>query len=537
MNDEVGGADCAAVKDKNAYNATECDTDNEKELHNAAPWDERAISNNSDVDIAKKLALDAADVLLTPEEDKKLVRKIDLNMFPLMCLLYAVQYMDKASSSNAAIMGLRTDLKMKGNQYSWVGSSFYFGYLLGLFTLPPLLQKSNHFMKLLCLIIISWGLVLALHAAPTVNYASFIFLRCLLGFLESAITPAFTIITSQYWKTEEHFLRVCLWFGFNGLGGIWGSAMAYGLYDHKDSYSIPAWRLVFLVTGCITIFVGFLMIVHLPDSPEKAWFLSNHEKILLVKRIQGNQQGFGNHRIKKYQIAEAFKDVRTWLYFLYSVASQIPNGGLGNFQTILFHGEFKFSTKKTLLISLGTNAVEWVGCPLFGWLSYRCYKRNTNFLNSRLCWAFISITLVFTGVCMLAFADKSKNSKMAGLFLYQLAPVAFICILSSISSNTLGFTKKWTVSSINLVAYAAANIAGPHTFIDSQAPDYNGAKIAIVVCYAAALVIIATLYLVNLRENRKRDTYQDIGKKSGDKLDAGFNDLTDFENLEFRYAL
>ncbi|SCU86084.1 LAMI_0D00342g1_1 [Lachancea mirantina] len=496
----------------------------------------KVVEITGDFDDAMKLAFEAKDIELTPEEDKKLVRKIDLCLFPLMSILYAVQFMDKTTNSNAAIMGLLKDLKMTGNQYTWVGSSFYFGYLLGLFILPPLLQKTKYFMKLLCAIIVVWGMVLALHSAPTVNYASFIFLRCLLGFFESAVTPAFTIITAQYWKKEEQFLRICIWFGFNGLGGIWGSGMAYGLYTRSDSYSIPAWKIVFITTGCITIFVGMLMAAHLPDSPQNAWFLTKREKLLLVQRIRGNQQGFGNHNIKKHQIIEALKDPRTWLYFLYSVAADIPNGGLTNFQSILIKGDFGFTTDKSLLVAMGMAAVEWVGLPVFGFASYYCSKKKIKYLEDRLVWSMISTSLVLIACCMLAYADKDRHARLGGLMLTYIAPVAFICVLANISANTLGYTKKWTVSSINLLAYAAANIAGPHTFIASQAPHYAGAKTALVVCYACAIVILLALYIINIRENKRRDKLQAAGQVA-EIENMEFADLTDFENPYFRYTL
>lgn len=150
------------------------------------------------------------------------------------------------------------------------------------------------------------------------------FLRCLLGFLESAITPAFTIITAQYWKKQEHFLRICMWFGFNGFGAIWGCSIAYGLYIRSQSYSIAAWRIIFIINGCITIFIGFLTLFLLPDSPQKAWFLSKREKLLLIVRLKDNQQGFGNHHIKKRQILEALRDPRTLLYFLFGVSWLFP---------------------------------------------------------------------------------------------------------------------------------------------------------------------------------------------------------------------
>ena len=56
------------------------------------------------------------------------------------------------------------------------------------------------------------------------------------------------------------------------MGNIIGLAIAYGLYQNQINYSIDAWKLIFIVTGCLTIFVGMIIMVHIPDTPTKAWF-------------------------------------------------------------------------------------------------------------------------------------------------------------------------------------------------------------------------------------------------------------------------
>ncbi|SCU86044.1 LAMI_0D00166g1_1 [Lachancea mirantina] len=498
----------------------------------------KEVKVTGNVDDAMRLALESRELKITEEEDRRLVWKIDLYMFPLMCILYAIQFMDKVSNGSAAVMGLREDLKMVGDQYSWVGSAFYFGYLF--FNLGPgqlIFQKSRWLAKTLAVFVVIWGMILALHAAPSINYASFIFLRVLLGCAESMVTPTFTIITSQYWRKEEHFMRVCLWFGFNGLGGIWANSLAYGVYIRQASYSIEAWRVLFVVTGLITVFVGFAIFFHIPDDPSKAWFLSEREKLMVVERIRGNQQGFGNHHIKWNQVREAFTDVRTWLFFVFSIGSNIPNGGLTNFMSILIKTDFGYSTKDSLLMTMPTGAVELVACPLIGYLSVLCAKRKIPFLQDRLIWGIFAAVLSLVATCMLAFAKESKNTRLAGAYLLYVAPVSFICVLSIISSNTLGYTKKWTVSSINLVSYAASNLAGPQTFIAKQAPNYSGAKIAMVVCYAGCVVTLSALYVLNIYENKRRDRIQAEKGPSDNIENLEFADLTDKENPNFRYAL
>ena len=62
-------------------------------------------------------------------------------MLPVMCLLYCFQFMDKLSTSYASILGLREDLNMVGDMYSWTATAFYLGYLAFEFPASMLLQR------------------------------------------------------------------------------------------------------------------------------------------------------------------------------------------------------------------------------------------------------------------------------------------------------------------------------------------------------------------------------------------------------------
>lgn len=162
----------------------------------------------------------------------------------------------------------------------------------------PSVYLLQHFplSKTLSGFIILWGIVLCLHAAP--NYPGFIALRTILGMLESAVTPAFVVLTAQWYKREEQFLRTAIWLGSNGLGLLVGSFMAYGLAVNHH-VPIAGWRLIFIITGVITIVVGIVFSVHVPDDPSKAWFLTEEERKLVLIRIRDNQQGFENKKFKK----------------------------------------------------------------------------------------------------------------------------------------------------------------------------------------------------------------------------------------------
>lgn len=477
-----------------------------------------------DGDLALKYIDKAEGIVIDKETNRRLRWKTDKYIAPLVCFVYAIQFMDKLSNNYASVMGLREDLGMVGSMYSWVGSAFYIGYLVFEFPASLMLQRLP-LAKTCGGFIIAWGIILAVTAGVH-NYVGFMVLRVLLGMLESAITPAFMLITAQWYRREEQFFRTTLWVMCNGLGNIIGSGTAYGLAirDNEGTLPMRGWKLLFVIIGVITIVLGVVFIAHIPDTPAEAWFLSETERAQVLERIRDNKQGFGNRHFKWVQFKEVWIDPRTYLYFFLQVLGNIPNGSLTNFGSILITG-MGYDSTQALLLNMPTGAVEVVGCFLLGLLSL--------YLNNRMIVAMISCCINTMCACLLAFGNNN-SAKYAGIAINGMSPIFWIALISLVSSNTAGHTKKVTTGAVQLIGYCVGNLIGPQTFLSSEAPDYPTAKVLILVGYAASLFMIALLWWINWRANKKRDRLDE--RLPPEFKNSEFADLTDFQNPEFRYA-
>ena len=110
------------------------------------------------------------------------------------------------------------DLNLHGQQYPWLGSIFYIGYLLMEFPTMWMLTKLP-IGKYLGTSLILWGGCLCTMAAST-GFASAAVVRVFLGILEAGLLPACIVITACWYRREEQPLRAALWFGpFSGVSG------------------------------------------------------------------------------------------------------------------------------------------------------------------------------------------------------------------------------------------------------------------------------------------------------------------------------
>jgi ACS family allantoate permease-like MFS transporter len=76
---------------------------------------------------AAEIAEEGAAILADPVRYKKLVRKIDLTIAPLLAAVYFLQFLDKTTLSYTAVMGIRTDTHLVGQDYSNLSMLFYVG--------------------------------------------------------------------------------------------------------------------------------------------------------------------------------------------------------------------------------------------------------------------------------------------------------------------------------------------------------------------------------------------------------------------------
>jgi len=75
--------------------------------------------------------MNAEEIEYSSEEADQVLSKIDRVLMPLLCWVYLIQFADKTSLNYASLMGIREDTHLDPNsqQYSWVSSIFYAGYI------------------------------------------------------------------------------------------------------------------------------------------------------------------------------------------------------------------------------------------------------------------------------------------------------------------------------------------------------------------------------------------------------------------------
>ena len=60
-------------------------------------------------------------------EAKRVLRKIDFRIVPILFLIYLLQYLDKNALNFASVYGLQAGTNLHGQDFAWLGSIFYFG--------------------------------------------------------------------------------------------------------------------------------------------------------------------------------------------------------------------------------------------------------------------------------------------------------------------------------------------------------------------------------------------------------------------------
>ncbi|KAI0113108.1 MFS general substrate transporter [Daldinia grandis] len=467
------------------------------------------------------------------EAEKKLKRKLDIRILPLLGICYFFYYVDKTTLSYAAIFGIQSDLHLEGAEYSWLSSIFYFGWLFWSIPSNLIMQRSPP-AYYLAFNIFMWGVLLMAQAAAK-DFAGLTTLRILSGAFEAIADPAFMLITSMYYTREEQPSRISAWYAWNGIGIAGGGLIGYGI--GQIGGALRSWRYEFIVVGALCTSWSIVLFFLLPNSPTTFWGFSKQERLLMIARIRRNQTGIEHQRINWGQIKEAYLDYKTWLFVLFGFLGAIPNGGISNFSTLVIQG-LGFDTLHTALLGIpqGALVVIWIG---LGVLVNKHMPANSRTIVSAL---FMLPTIAGSLGFLLAPADAYVG-RLICFYLTGSYQASFVISLSLVTSNTGGQSKKMIVSGMVWFGSCVGNIAGPFFYKTEQAPSYHLGIGSLLVANVAEFALFFVFRYAFKWENGRKEEVRAALRETGVITDnveglnaTAFQNLTDKENPNFVYV-
>ena len=254
---------------------------------------------------------------------------------PVLTILYILSFIDRSNIGNAKVAGMNDELGLTGPQYNMALTVFFFPYAF--FEVPSnVVLKLTRPSRWMCVLVISWGTVwpalcysdpeamLTVVQVVTLqglikSYKHLIVTRVLLGVTEAGFFPAATFLLTTWYSRWQLQTRMSIFYSAASLAGSFSGLLAFGIQHMNGVAGLGGWRWIFILEGIITVLAGCAIPWALPDSPERASFLSDSEKEFIKRQLQrdqglsGSETTAGHDKFQWQHLKETLLDWKIYL--------------------------------------------------------------------------------------------------------------------------------------------------------------------------------------------------------------------------------
>lgn len=262
------------------------------------------------------------------------------------------------------------------------------------------------------------------------------------------------------------------------------------------------WRWIFILYGILTVIIGVAGILFIVDFPDKAHFLTEHQRDIIKTRIQRDRNDAEPDSMTWRKALQYTLDLKLWVFgFLFG------SSGLGIYALSYF--------MPRILQSIGfTNALtQLLMAPPYIYMLIPCLisaKISDKVPRMRMAMVVFNCICAIVGTVLFSqLPVDQKGARYFGVFLSCGGVNANLSLSIGWAQSSIRAQSKRGFSSALVVAWGGiGGILSSVAFIEKEAPKYPTGIFLIISMEAASVVLAILLALWFIRQNKRADKGQ-----------------------------
>ncbi|KAM0707165.1 hypothetical protein Q7P35_006496 [Cladosporium inversicolor] len=482
---------------------------------------ERTLSEDSNA--VNNAHIDA----LTPEEQKKVIRRVDRRLVLTLGGMYCVSLMDRTNTGIAVVAGMGVDLKLIGDRYSVIVLIFFISYVL---LQPPatvVLRKLGP-RTFLPTITILWGITM-IGFGFVRQWYELIPLRIILGIFEAGFFPGCAYLLSCWYPRYELQKRNAVFYLIGSMSSAFSGILAYGFWQmnglgdlgpnygqrygptkaHPTAPSgimpgIAGWRWIFIMQGIITVVVGFIGGITIVDFPELAAkkskttlpFLNEKEAAFICARIEKDRHDVVAEPFNLGNYMRGMLDLKILAFGCLFGLTTTVTYAIAYFLPIILNVGMGFSVGASQCLIAPPYVLAAIVMYACAWAGDKYHLRGP--------FVIFNAAYGIVGLGMLGFLEN-PGARYTGAFLATSSANANVpCILTWQANNIRGQWKRALASATLVGAGGIGGIIGSTVFREQdKATGYKPGMYTTMLASALVIVISCLLELKFKRANKR----------------------------------
>ncbi|KAF7335821.1 Pantothenate transporter Liz1 [Mycena venus] len=426
---------------------------------------------------------------------------ISQNNLANACESSALDYADFKLTKSADISGMKEDLNINGNEYTYMGTCYTIAYALMQVPSTMIIQvfllsrKYAHrtiwrFAKLA-------GACGHLHKRGARNSQQMYVFRFMVGLFESAFFPCLLYLMGSWYTKTELAKRLAIFHLTGSVGTAMSGYLQAAIYNNLNGHGgLAGWRWLYIICGCMTVPCGLLLFFVLPDLPSncKVWYLSEEEKAFALDRAIRNGKAQPTGKVDMALLKRTFSRWHWYWFVLGYILYGESCAATGYFGIWLKSENFSVSARN-VIPSCGA-LINIVSIFLWGFLS--------DLTGSRFTWVFVPLAYGLIPNGILAVWPPSVKLKEFAFLTggVQLMTAVFYTWANEVCKAD-NEERALVVSSMNGLQYAVAAWLPIVIFPQVEAPTFRKGFPGTFGLVIAALIVIVIIKIFADRDERR----------------------------------